>query len=94
MFLKNWLVIIVLAVIGLALARYWLSIPRIPDGVTPLGDETGTLAIVASLAGAVTTLGGAIFGVLGKLNDYKKVRLEIEEKELELEKIRSAMKEK
>jgi hypothetical protein len=93
MFLKKWPVIIILAVIGLALGFYWLVTPTVPDGVTPQGDEAGTTAMLATLAGAITTLGGSIFGLLGKLNEYKKVRLEIAEKEFELEQKRRALKE-
>ena len=84
MFLKNWIVIVVLAVIGIALGGYWLSLPSVPDGVTPQGGMDDTVTAVAALAGAITTIGGSVFGVLGKLNEYKKAKLEIEEKEIAL----------
>jgi|GEM_PF-4871516 len=84
MFLRNWIVIIVLAAIGIALGWYWLSLPNAPDGVTPQGGMDDTVTAVAALAGAITTIGGSVFGVLGKLNEYKKAKLEIEEKEIAL----------
>jgi len=93
MFLKNWIVILLLGVIGLGLGIYWLNTPTIPDGVTPQGDEQDPMVLLAALAGAITTLGGSVFGILGKYNDYKKVRLEIAEKEFELEQKRKALKE-
>jgi cell shape-determining protein MreC len=93
MFLKNWLVIIVLAAVGLALGVYWLNTPTVPDGVTPQGDEQTPAVLLAALAGAVTTISGSVFGVLGKINDYKKARQEIEEKEIELAQKRKALNE-
>lgn len=93
MVLKKWPVIIVLGCIGLALAYLWLSTPSIPDGVTPQGDDMGPTAMLATLAGAITTLGGSVFGILGKLNEYKKARLEIAQQEFELEQKRKALEE-
>ena len=81
--LRNWKVIVALTIAGLALAFYWWQI-RIPPGVTPQSSEDVYTAI-AALAGAITTLGTAFFGVLGKWADYKKTKLEIEEKQFELE---------
>ena len=84
MFLKRWSVIAVLLLIGLAFWAYWYSLPRVPGGVTPQSGSEDWVKAIAALAGMITTLGGAVFGVLGKLNDYKKVKLEIAEKELEI----------
>lgn len=84
MILRNWTVIIVLAATGLALGWYWFTLPSVPDGVSPQGGMDETVTAVAALAGAITTIGGSIFGVLGKLNEYKKAKLEIAEKELAL----------
>lgn len=35
--LRNWIVIGVLAAIGVILIGYWLSLPSVPDGVTAAG---------------------------------------------------------
>lgn len=80
--LRNWKVIVALTIVGVGLGYYWWQI-RIPAGVTPQGNED-FYAAIAALAGAITTLGTAIFGMLGKWADYKKTKLEIEEKQLEL----------
>jgi uncharacterized membrane protein YedE/YeeE len=85
MFLKNWIVIIILAVVGVLLAGYWLSLPETPVGVTPQGGLDDAVTAIAALAGAITTIGGAVFGVLGKLNEYKKAKLDIEEKQMALD---------
>ena len=81
--LKNWKVIVALIIAGVGLGLYWWQI-RVPAGVTPQGSED-VYAAIAALAGAITTLGTAIFGMLGKWADYKKTKLEIEEKQFELE---------
>ncbi|MEP6066860.1 MAG: hypothetical protein ABJ246_13555 [Paracoccaceae bacterium] len=91
MIFKNWAVIIILAVIGLGLGWYWLSIPTVPDGVLAQSGDDATVTLVATLAGAITTIGGSVFGILGKYNDYRKVKLELAEKELELEQKRRAL---
>ena len=88
MFFKNWIVIVVLMVVGIGLGAYWLSLPVVPDGVTPQSGEDDTMKALAALAGAITTIGTAIFGVLGKFNDYREKRLAIANAELELEKKR------
>ncbi|WP_299681047.1 hypothetical protein [uncultured Roseobacter sp.] len=85
MVFRNWIVIGILAVVGLALISYWISLPDVPDGVTPQSGMDDTVKAVAALAGAITTLGGAVFGVLGKLNEYRLAKLEIEEKRMALE---------
>lgn len=85
MIFRNWIVIAVLALIGLGLLGYWMSLPSVPDGVTPQGGVDDAIKAVGALAGAITTIGGAIFGVLGKLNEYKKAKLDIEEKQLALD---------
>ncbi len=91
MIFKNWAVIIVLAIVGLGLGAYWLSIPSTPDGVITQSGDDDTVTLVATLAGAITTIGASVFGILGKYNDYRKVKLELAEKELELEQKRRAL---
>ncbi len=93
MFLKNWIVIIILAVIGISLTGYWLSLPDVPDGVTPQGGMEDAVTAMAALAGAVTTMGGAVFGVLGKLNEYKKAKLDIAEKQMVLDEKKKKLQE-
>ena len=83
--LRNWIVIGVLAVIGLVLIGYWFSLPSIPDGVTPQGDSDEWIKSITAIAGGITTLSVSIFGALSKLNDYKIAKLDIEAKRLELE---------
>ncbi len=48
---------------------------------------------LAALAGAVTTMGGAVFGVLGKLNEYKKAKLDIAEKQMVLDEKKKKLQE-
>lgn len=84
MFLKKWPVIIILACIGIALVGYWLSLPSTPEGVTPQSDSAPWATQIAALAGAITTLGGAIFGILGQFNDYRAKRIAIATAEVEL----------
>lgn len=91
MIFKNWAVIIILAAIGLGLWWYWLSIPTAAKGVVAQSGDNDTVTLIATLAGAITTIGGAVFGILGKYNDYRKVKLELAEKELELEEKRRAL---
>lgn len=83
--LRNWIVIGVLAAIGVVLIGYWFSLPSVPDGVTPQGDSDEWTKSIAAIAGGITTLSASVFGALGKLNDYKKAKLDIETKRLELE---------
>jgi hypothetical protein len=85
MIFRNWIVIIILTLIGLFLAGYWLTLPATPVGVTPQGGTEEAVKAVGAIAGALTTLGAAIFGVLGKLNEYKKTKLELEEKRIALD---------
>ncbi len=90
--LRTWPVILVLAAIGLGLAGYWLTLEGTPDGVTPQsGGETAMNGILA-LAGAITTLGTAIFGVLSKLTEHRKAQLDLEKTRLELEEKRRTLK--
>ncbi|MEP3848162.1 MAG: hypothetical protein ABJM43_22720 [Paracoccaceae bacterium] len=91
MIFKNWAVIIFLALVGLALGWYWLSIPAAPKGVVAQSGDDDTVTLVATLAGAITTIGASVFGILGRYNDYRKVKLELAEKELELEQKRRAL---
>lgn len=88
MILRNWFVIVALTAIGLGLLTYWLSMPTTPEGVTPQGEDDDLFKAIAALAGAITTLGTAIFGVLGKLNEFRAKRIEIATAELELAKKR------
>lgn len=90
MILKRWGVIVVLAVIGLGLLGYWMTLDVPPPGVTPQGDADSITAAVTAVAGAITTLGAAMFGLLGKWTDYRKAQLEVAAKELELEQKRQA----
>jgi len=94
MFLKNWFVIAVLSIVGLGLMYFWLTADSSPPGVTPQSGETDATTLAVTLAGAITTVGGAIFGVLGKFNDYRKAKLEIEAKELEIEEKRQQLENK
>lgn len=89
--LKNWFVIVVLSAIGLALFVYWQSIQSLPEGITPQGDENDNFKQIATLAGAITTLGTAVFGVLGKFNDFRARRIANALAELELEKKRKEL---
>lgn len=82
---RNWIAIGILAVIGLLLVSYWFSLPTLPNGVTPQGGNEEWIKSVAAIAGGITTLSASIFGALGKLNDYKKAKLDIEAKRLDLE---------
>ncbi len=91
MILKHWAVILGLGIIGLALGAYWLSLPSVPEGVTPQSGEGSTINGLAALAGAITTLGTAVFGVLGKYNDFRAKRLAIAKAELDLEQQRREM---
>ena len=84
MFLKKWPVILVLACVGIGLAVYWLRLPTTPEGVITQGDGDDVFTNVAALAGAITTLGGAIFGILGQYNDYRAKRIAIATAEVEL----------
>lgn len=81
--LRKWSVIAILIIVGVGLGLYWWQ-ARPPSGVTAQSGESFSTAI-AALAGAITTLGTAIFGMLGKWTEYKKTQLEIEEKKLDLE---------
>jgi hypothetical protein len=94
MFLKRWGVIVVLALVGLALGAYWWSMPSTPDGVTPQGGSDETITAIAALAGAVTTLGGAIFGVLMKFTEYQKAKLDIEERRIALQEKKQSLESK
>jgi len=89
--LKNWFVIIALAVIGLVLGWYWLQAGRVPDGVIPQGDTESVVTTIAALAGAVTTLAGAISGAAMKLIEYRKASLELDAQALANEKARREM---
>jgi len=93
MFLKNWIVIVILAVIGIGLGWYWFSLPVVPDGVTPQGEVDDAVTAIAALAGAVTTMGASVFGVLSKLNEYKKAKLEIAEKQMALDEKKKKLQE-
>ncbi len=84
MILKRWPVIIGLSCIGIALVAYWLSLPKTPDGVTAQSGSDDAVKTIAALAGAITSLGGAIFGILGQLNDYRAKRIAIATAEVEL----------
>jgi len=86
MFLKRWPVIAVLLVIGLGLLIYWLSLPRVPEGLVAQGDGDDLATSIAALAGAITTLGTAAFAMLSKWNEYRKEQLDVRERELELKK--------
>jgi hypothetical protein len=90
MFLKRWSVIAVLAVVGLGLLAYWMSLDVPPPGVTPQGDQDSVASAITAIAGALTTLGGAVFGLLSKWTDHRKAQLEVASKELELEQKRRA----
>ncbi|MCB4379971.1 hypothetical protein FZX02_05775 [Synechococcus sp. MU1644] len=100
--LKRWSVITIMGLIGLALLGYLIRsdageailLSETPDGVVPQGPDTGgdIAAAVTAVAGAVTTLGAAVFGLLGKWTDYRKAQLEVAAKELELEQKRQAAK--
>ena len=83
--LRNWTIIGVLAAIGFILIGYWLLLPSVQDGVTPQGDSDEWTKSIAIIAGGITTLSASVFGALGKLNEYKKAKLDIEAKQLELE---------
>lgn len=83
--LKQWSVILLMTALGLALGVYWLAQPTAPEGVTPQGDVDGVTQSVLALAGAITALGTAVFGVLGKVSDFRKAQLDIEAKKLEIE---------
>lgn len=87
MFLKNWFVISALGAIGLALLFFWFAMPSTPEGVTPQSDEDDVVKAIAALAGAITTLGTAVFGILGKLNDFRAKRIAIAKAEIELKKM-------
>lgn len=90
--LKRWSVILLLTLFGLGLGMYWLSQPTVPQGTTPMGDTAaGTTQSVLALAGALTALGTAVFGLLGKFNDFRKAQLDIEAKKLDNEAKRRAM---
>ncbi|WP_147106485.1 hypothetical protein [Tateyamaria sp. syn59] len=100
MILKRWSVIAVLGIVGLALLVYVLgsdtaevlSTGPVDPGVVPQGpdDSSDLVTAITAVAGAVTTLGAAIFGLLGKWTDYRKAQLEVAAKELELEQKRRA----
>jgi hypothetical protein len=70
------------------LLYYWNTIPSLPPGVTPQSGEDETYKAMAALAGAITTLGTAVFGVLGNFNEYRQKRLAIQKAELDIEKQR------
>lgn len=91
--LRNWIVISVLAATGLILIGYWFSLPSVPVGVTPQGYSDEWIKSIAAIAGGITTLSASIFGALSKLNDYKKAKLDIEAKRLELEEKRRTLTE-
>lgn len=100
--LKRWSVIVIMGLVGLALLAYLIGghagdvmlLSETPDGVVPQGeDDRGDIAgAITAVAGAVTTLGAAVFGLLGKWTDYRKAQLEVAAKELELEQKRQAGK--
>lgn len=90
MVLKRWSVIIVLMAIGFGLLGYWMTLEPAPPGVTPQGNADSLTAAITSVAGAITTLGAAVFGLLGKWTDYRKAQLEVASKELELEQKRQS----
>ena len=73
---RNWIVIGLLAAMGLILIGYWFSLPSVPDGVTTQGDSDEWIKSITAIAGGITTLSASIFGALSKLNDYKKAKLE------------------
>lgn len=83
--LRNWIVITVLALIGVALSYFWFTLPQVDPSVTPKGGTEDMVTAIAAFAGAITTFGAAIFGVLGKYNEYTKAKLEIEEKRIDLD---------
>ncbi|WP_299554866.1 hypothetical protein [uncultured Tateyamaria sp.] len=92
-FFKRWSVIVVLGLIGLALLSYVIGsdagdallLSEPSNGVVPQGPgDSGDIAgAITAVAGAVTTLGAAVFGLLGKWTDYRKAQLEVAAKELE-----------
>lgn len=87
--LKNWAVLSVLAIVGIGLLIYGLGVERAPEGVTPQSGGGGALTErLLALAGAITTLGTAIFGVVGKYAEHRKAQLARRKDELELEKMR------
>jgi len=101
--LKRWSVIVILVLIGVALLVYLIgsgagdaiALRDSTDGVVPQGpgSDSGDIAgAITAVAGAVTTLGAAVFGLLGKWTDYRKAQLEVAAKELELEQKRQAAK--
>jgi len=83
--LKNWVFILVLAAIGIALFYYWFSIHQPIPGVTPQGGDSDSVTALVALVAAIVSLGSALFGVLGKYFEYKKAQLEIEEKHFDLD---------
>lgn len=82
MFLKNWLVILGLTIIGVALWAYWRQATSGVDGVTPQGGTEDAVTAIAALAGAITTLAAAISGAAMKYIEYRKASLDIEAKRL------------
>jgi len=95
MFLKNWIVIVVLLAIGLALAWYGLRTTTarvaLSPGVVPQGGTEDLVTAIAAIAGAITTLTGAIFGAAMKLIEYKKASLAVEEARIANEKARKEL---
>jgi hypothetical protein len=84
--LKRWSVIIVLLAVAVGLGWYWLSLPT--AGVTPQGGTEGAVTAIAALAGAITTMAGAISGAAMKLVEYRKANLDLEAQRLANEKLR------
>lgn len=89
--LRRWPVILLLAAIGLACLGYVIRMPPTPVGVTPQGDVETAVSRIAAIAGAITTLGTAIFGLLGKWTEHRKARLDIEKAKLDIEERRRAL---
>ncbi len=84
--LKRWSVIILLFAVAAGLGWYWLSSP--PAGVTPQGGTEDAVTKIAALAGAITTMAGAISGAAMKLVEYRKANLDLEAQRLANEKLR------
>ena len=93
MILKNWGVITVLALVGIALFWYWLA-QRPDPGVVAQGAAETTATAIAALAGAITTLATAVSGAFMKVIEYRKAGLEVKAAELALEKQRRELQDK
>ena len=92
MFLKNWTIIIILLVVAVGLGWYALQANILQNpttgGVTPQGGTQDTVTAIAALAGAITTLVGAVSGAAMKFIEYKKASLAVEGQQIANEKAR------